>query len=1230
VRNRLSWAWLIPALICALAFNCWPQASNSAVRGVVRDPSGAVVPGATVTLTNTATNVGRTSTTNEVGFYIFPGVVSGPYRLVVEAAGMQKFEGTLTVLLQQDLNVDAVLNVGQTTTEIVVKDITPLVNTENPSIGHVLERQRIEQLPINGRAITNLLYATVPGVESSANAGMRAYGMRMGTMVFVFDGTQHNEVWEGWSQQRPPGLDAVEEFKVEINSASAKFTRPATMIVSSKSGTNQFHGALFETNRNNAIGKARQRQDTYTKAPYLNRNEFGFSAGGPVYVPGVYNGRDKTFWFTSWEATRNIAPSTFQWRVPTEAMRNGDFRDLVDSQGRQYKLYDPLTTDPNTWQRQQFAYNNIPNTIDPKRISPVTKALLAVTPLPTLPQVNPLVDINWSGLSPNWTKNWSWSTRFDHHFSEKDNFFARYTQSGSVAIYQYAGQIMLDQLAGAVNRTAPNKALSATWVHSFSPSLFSETMVSVTRDNQLRGNGDGKTDYSTNFGLPNPFKAVSYPQLTGTGISGFGYYRDTIFDSPSWYTQIQENATKIVGRHEFQFGFHFRYDILNMNNFPASTSYNWSTLATSLYDTTSNPTSPQAVPFSGNDIGNMYLGVMNYSTAFGRNYMYFRGTEYSPYFQDNWKITPRLTLNLGLRYEFRPPVREKNNAYFGFSMEDRAYVIGNDLDAMYKSGSLLPQVVKQIQAQGGKVETWKDAGMPQSLVNTNYNNFGPRLGFAYRALDGRKAFVLRGGYRISTYPIPYRSWGGVQGWNPPSQASFSYSVTNTVQSPDGLPSYGLRSAPQYIAGVNSTNAIDVNDVRTLPRGFASANYRGLDQPDGRVQDWNLTLEKDVLANTVMRVSYVGNYSGNQEIWVRYNESTPSYIWYATKKTPMPTGEYSSVATRPWDQTVYSSVNQIVPKGWSRFNGVQLELERRYAKGFAYQLFYVLGNTMMVGGQESSDYVGSLNMYMPGAVPVDIDQRIRFMQYRRDWEIPKHRVRWNFVADLPFGKGKRLGHDVNSTVDKFIGGWQLAGMGNMRTFFWSLPTSIYPTSANSIEVYGYKYPIQNCTSGVCVPGYLWWNGYIPANKINSVDANGKPNGYMGVPANYKPAATPLIPAGATVLPANAPANTVLSQYWDTNTVWIPLSNGTVQRTTFDDGLHPWRNQYLPGPLQWGMDASLFKFVNLTERFVLRFNIDMFNIFNHPNNPTSPGSDGVLSTRNSGSGARTTQLSLRLQW
>ena len=212
----------------------------------------------------------------------------------------------------------------------------------------------------------------------------------------------------------------------------------------------------------------------------------------------------------------------------------------------------------------------------------------------------------------------------------------------------------------------------------------------------------------------------------------------------------------------------------------------------------------------------------------------------------------------------------------------------------------------------------------------------------------------------------------------------------------------------------------------------------------------------------------------------------------------------------------------------------------------------------------------------------------------------------------------------------MGGWQIAGLGNSKTSYWTLPTNIYPASGNPIEVYGYKYPIQDCQSGDCYPGYLWWNGYIPANRINSVDAKGKPNGIMGVPANYKPAAAPLIPWGQTALPANAPAGTNVSSFWDTNNVWLPLNNGTVQRVAYNDNLHPWRNQYMNGPWQWFQDASLFKVWSVKERIMLRFNLDFFNVFNHPNNPTAIADTGILSTRNSGSNARVTQLGLRLSW
>ena len=295
-------------------------------------------------------------------FTCFPAYFPGPYRIEVEFPGMQKFEANLTVQAQQDPSVDVILQVGQTTTQVEVQDVTPMVVTENPTLGHSLERQRIEQLPVNGRGYQAFL-ATVPGIDSTGL--VQAYGMRTNTSTTLFDGAPVNEVWEGWDFGRVPGLDALQEVRVETNNSSAKFTRPTTVMLTSKSGTNQFHGSMFETNRNSGYGVARRRQDTFTKAPFLNRNEFGVSAGGPVYIPKVYDGRNRTFFFVSWEGLRSVAYTTNSYNVPTEAMRNGDFRGLVDSQGRPITLYDPMTTDPTTWQRQPLSYRGIPNMIDP-------------------------------------------------------------------------------------------------------------------------------------------------------------------------------------------------------------------------------------------------------------------------------------------------------------------------------------------------------------------------------------------------------------------------------------------------------------------------------------------------------------------------------------------------------------------------------------------------------------------------------------------------------------------------------------------------------------------------------------------------------------------------------------------------------------------------------------------------------------------------------------------------
>jgi hypothetical protein len=293
---------------------------------------------------------------------------------------------------------------------------------------------------------------------------------------------------------------------------------------------------------------------------------------------------------------------------------------------------------------------------------------------------------------------------------------------------------------------------------------------------------------------------------------------------------------------------------------------------------------------------------------------------------------------------------------------------------------------------------------------------------------------------------------------------------------------------------------------------------------------------------------------------------------------------------------------------------------------------------MAGGRQWSDTsrIYAPGNFLPGAVPTDLEERNRLKNYRRDSGIPKHRVRWNWIVDLPFGRGKPLGGNAGGFLNRVIGGWQIAGMGNLRSNWFALPTSygLVP-NGNPIEIYDEKYPIQDCRPGRgCRPGYLWWNGYIPANQINSVDANGTPNGYMGVPSNYRPAVEPLIPWPAD--PASdtrvAPDGKPLSTYFGTSNTWIMLNNGHLQRQSLDLGPynHPLQWQYQPNNRTWGLDASLFKTIPINERFKVRFNADFFNVLNNPGNPNSVASSGILETRVSGQDARELQLTLRLIW
>ena len=1242
--------WL---LLIVLFVPLWSQTGNGSLRGTVQDQTKAVIPNVTVVLTNTATGVSARTVSNQAGLYVFPAIVPGNYKLSAEAPGMAKFEATVTIEVQKSETIDITLKPAATETIVSVQDVTPMVVTDTPMLGHTLERTRIEQLPLNGRSIMNLL-STVPGVTYDSNGDLRTYGVRKATNDTIVDGASLVDMRDGGnSVTRMPGLESIQEFRVDNNAASAKFARQTNIIFITKGGTNELHGSLFETNRDNYYGVARARDNFTNTAAKLIRNEYGGSVGGPVWIPKVYNGKNRTFFFFSYEGMKLRSGSYGNYRVPTDAMRNGDFTGLVNSAGTLSLIYNPYTTDPISHARQQFNYNGVLNTIDPKLESPLMKYIYSILPEPNVPGANPLVKNNYIGPAPNIQDQMTWSMRFDQHISDKDSVYVRLTNSMATTYRPAAGGVpTLDGFGNSRRDTYPNKSIAGTWTRSFSPTFFSELMFSATRNLSTTFSGDPSRYYATELGLPNPNHQPGYPVINNIGV---GTGRSNYFQPVNWnrtfynYFILEDNFTKTKGRHELQFGVHLRYDQLTYMPQQQRTagSVTFQAIATALY----NPAYPNrtaAVPNTGHVAASSYLGLANYEYRLAKGKYYMRQNEDAWYLQDNFRVTQRLTLNLGFRWQFTPFAKDKQNIFNSFDPVTGSVVLSRNLSDLYALGVTTPSLINVLTADGAKFVEPKDVGLPPRLVYNNWHDVGPHVGFAYRAFSGAKSFVIRGGYATNYFPLPMWGWSDRMRLNAPFAGIFqNYALTVGAQSPDGIRNWGLvyvpGPEPGVIAGLNSANTVSLTNPQGISIGDSSFQeaYYNPHQPSSRVHDWNLTVEKEVAPNMVARAAYVGTHSTNQDSYDNWNAQIPAYVWYVTTGLQYPTGTYGAALVRPYDSpsptaTVpkypYGDLQEYRKDGWGNSNGIQLELERRYAKGYAFQLMYNMINTFRAGGNGwySDSSVEPIHEFLPGAVPADRHERMKMLLYMRDTTVPKHEVRWNWLVDLPFGKGKPLGGHARPWLDALIGGWQVAGMGRLWSNYFPVPTDLLPTGT-PIQYYGHKYPIQDCRGGECLPGYLLWNGYIPSYQINSFDANGKPNGIMGVPPEYKPAVQPLWPYPANYLSLNPNADPLYG-YYGSNTVWIPLKDGTVQQIDFG-GLSPFINQNILSTRLWNVDASMFKSFNIRERAKLRVQFDFFNVFNVPGNSPTPVDDtGVAWTNTNAnpSGPRVMQLSARLSW
>ncbi len=1191
------------------------QTGLGVVRGTVQDASKAVIPNAKVTLTNTETGLARNSDTNAAGIYYFGGVPIGPYTLVVESSGFKKWEGTLKLQAGQTAVVDPAMEVGSLESTVEVTGAAPVVTTQGAQVSDTKDALRIHNLPLNGRQITNLFDLT-PGVEGGGNP--RTNGMKVGSTEMLFDGISYVDRYGGGISRVQPGLDTIQEFRIETAGSGAQFSRPATIELVTRSGTNEIHGSVFETFRNNAAGlRARQRQDGNTSAKLI-RNEYGGWAGGPVWLPKIYNGKNKTFWFFDWEGLKQRQDQFAITGVPTAAMWNGNMSNITDSSGDVFTLYDPLTTKADGT-RTPFAGNIIPS----DRISAFAKSMQSlVTPVPNGPNAgqNPYLGPNFQTYYGRPDDQHTFTIKGDQVFSEKDTVSAKFTRAvdaNSLAGGRYGyPPPSCTNCGGSGRQNADVYSTYVRWNHVFKPTLLNELQLSGHRSNNSTGTLGDNVNWANKLGLPNPFGVTGWPTLC-TNDYYLMYYGcwdgDNRDEQHLTAFQIDDNVTWIKGKHTVKFGFKGRQEYNNIGDWQQQEgSHYWGPDWTGQFD----PQAQQQISFTGSGFATMLLGIPSYlSDQYNRGYFYFRQKELGLYFNDTFKLTPRLTIDYGLRWDAWTPYKEKYDRLVNLDIKNYPgmQVITPHNTTMESIPGIPPAVLESWKIRGLTWVTADQAHFPGALVPPNWHDFGPRASVAYKLSD---KWVIRGGFGTYFWPMPLAQILASSRTNPPLNLRFQTDYSNLN---GAVPFYSISHVP----GPNDYIGKAIVDIEHPSNSISSSAQQFMPfdihhWADDTMMNWTFTIERELMKNTALRLSYIGAHGYNLEQRWRWND--PESQWNYQARTGLATsGDQAATDARRvnpnWDSGCCQA--PIQHNGFLNSSSIQAQVERRFSDGLAFQWFYTYIHAMTTNDTGGFDYGGS-SVNSTGsrgyAVPETIlilgepsltdSQRLHF-GYTNSSAVPPHRFRWNGIYELPFGRGKRFASGVSKAMNQVVGGWQLAFIGTWQSGNWS--------SVNNGE-YLFGNPVLSPDQRLNMNIFgrnqkLWFRGDFDPTQATNVDLS-KLEALVPIDRSQR-MLRPLGPGFDNRLPEK-------------------LADGTIRLTSISDMLS-WnpRNFYL-GPHAWNEDLSIFKYFDITERVKLRFTSDFFNFFNHPNDKAPNQSTGLQDLSQQTNDPRIIQFSLRLEF
>ncbi len=834
--------------------------------GRITDPTDAVVPAADVTVTNEDTGIRRETKSNELGYYVVPLLQPGRYAVTVQKQGLRTIRRSgITLEVDQAARVDFVMEVGTVAETVQVTANVAAVDTQSATLKEVVDERRIRELPLNGRDATQLILL-LPGVYGTArdNSGLRQAGSgrgivqvgiasngARGNMInYMLDGTTHNDTYTNVALAFP-NPDALQEFSVQTNNFSAESGRSAGAVVTAvtRSGSNSFHGSLFEFHRNGAINA----RNFFAPTPDgLKRHQFGGTFGGPIW-------RDHTFFFFSHQETRQRSrPSDSSTTVLTEAQRTGDF-----------SRFSGTITDPTN--NQPFLGKQIPLS----RMNPLTKTILdKLIPLPSEPATGLL---RYS--VPNSSDLRQTVLKIDHQFSAKDTLSGRY-------LYNYYAEPSNDVplvFATRGTRTTPNHNLEFTETHIFSPSLMNQAQFSFTRREDV-GTPVWKIGYA-DLGMRNVFTDTPYKNFNLSVTGAFSAsVTEAIRTKPNAYT-IADTVRWTKGRHEMSMGFEYRKQSLDKN-------FRWLLDPAMTFDGS----------ISGYGVADFFLGKPSLldELAYGEV-----GKQdfpvYIAFFQNNVKVTPKLTVNLGVRYEPTVPYRDEGNRVSVFRPGTRSQVFVNAPAGLLYVG---------------------DPGVPERGTKSDLNNFAPRVGFAWAVA---KRTSVRAAYGIFYDSSPMSA------------------ITNVFQ---GVAPFGTRLRARPPVGPFDDPFLGNNPFPmpfpppkniTFPLGVAAATWPE-QYRTGYLQSWHLTIEREFFPDWLVRIAYAG--SKGTKLLAGEEVNPPIYI-------PGQSTALNISQRRPFGPAL-DTIRLVNSDGSSNFNSLQLSMDKRFSKGLTLQANYTWAKSIDFG------------------------------------------------------------------------------------------------------------------------------------------------------------------------------------------------------------------------------------------------------------------------------------------